>query len=179
MKNKFFASVIFTSLALVGCKEEKKEVATEVSPETEVVDHQLELKPELAAKSAEMPQEESPVYKLEDLAKDVKDKPITNLVLSESNFNFGKITKGQVVEHTYEVTNTGKNPLIIAHVKPACGCTAPDYTKEPILPGKKGKITLKFDSAQFDGMVQKQAEVYANVNAVPILLTFTADIQPK
>lgn len=177
MKNRILTSVFCAALALSACKEEPKEVADQAQTTVVEETEKLELKPELADKVGTV--EESPVYKPEDLAKDVKDKPLTNLVLSESNFNFGKITKGQVVEHTYEVTNTGKNPLIIAHVRPGCGCTAPNFTKEPILPGKKGKITLKFDSANFDGMVQKQAEVYANVNAVPIMLTFTADIQPK
>lgn len=104
--------------------------------------------------------------------------PATSVALSESNFAFGKIKKGEKVEHVYEVTNTGTNPLIISEVKPACGCTVPDYTKEPILPGQKGKITLKFDSASFDGLVTKQAEVYANVEKAPIVLTFSADIQP-
>ena len=170
-------NIILTSLllaTLLNCKEEKKEIT---SSESSAEQPKLELKSEFKDEAKNEPS--TPVYKPEDLAKDVKEKPITNLVLSESNFNFGKITKGQIVEHTYEVTNTGKNPLIIAHVRPGCGCTAPDFTKEPILPGKKGKITLKFNSENFDGMVQKQAEVYANVNAVPIMLTFTADIQAK
>ncbi|MGZ5210456.1 MAG: DUF1573 domain-containing protein [Kaistella sp.] len=104
--------------------------------------------------------------------------PATTVALSESNFSFGKIKKGEKVEHVYEVTNTGANPLVISEVKPACGCTVPDYTKEPILPGQKGKITLKFDSASFDGLVTKQAEVYANVEKAPIVLSFSADIQP-
>ena len=104
--------------------------------------------------------------------------PLTNIALSESQYDFGKIKKGDQKEHVYEVTNTGENPLIISQVKPACGCTVPDYTKEPILPGQKGKITLKFDSSSFDGLVNKQAEVYANVEKAPIVLTFTADIQP-
>ena len=104
--------------------------------------------------------------------------PETTVALSESNFAFGKIKKGDKVEHVYEVTNTGTNPLIISEVKPACGCTVPDYTKEPILPGQKGQITLKFDSASFDGLVTKQAEVYANVEKAPIVLSFSADIQP-
>jgi hypothetical protein len=178
MKSKFLAAIFLTSIALVSCKEEKKEPMNEiVSQENTTEQPKLDSKENLTENVVQNPV--SPVYKPEDLAKDVKDKPVTNLVLSESNFDFGKITKGQVVEHTYEVTNTGKNPLIIAHVRPGCGCTAPDFTKEPILPGKKGKITLKFNSENFDGMVQKQAEVYANVNAVPIMLTFTADIQAK
>ncbi len=104
--------------------------------------------------------------------------PSTSVALSESDFKFGKIKKGDKVEHVYEVTNTGTNPLVISEVKPACGCTVPDYTKDPILPGQKGKITLKFDSTNFDGLVTKQAEVFANVEKSPIMLTFSADIQP-
>ncbi|AYO56830.1 hypothetical protein CO230_00970 [Chryseobacterium sp. 6424] len=104
--------------------------------------------------------------------------PLTTAALSESSYSFGKIKKGDQVEHVYEITNTGENPLIISEVKPACGCTAPDYTKDPIMPGQKGTITLKFDSASFDGMVSKQAEVFANVEKSPIVISFTADIQP-
>lgn len=105
--------------------------------------------------------------------------PLTTLALSESAFAFGKVKKGEQVEHIYEVTNTGTNPLIISQVKPGCGCTVPDYTKDPILPGQKGKITLKFDSAQFDGLVNKQAEVYANVEKAPVIIGFSADVQPN
>ena len=76
------------------------------------------------------------------------------------------------------MTNTGTNPLIISEVKPGCGCTAPDFTKDPIMPGKKGKITLSFDSTNFDGSVQKYADVFANVENAPVKLTFNANIQP-
>lgn len=113
-----------------------------------------------------------------DLVKEAKTHAETTLALSEPEFDFGKIKKGDKVEHVYEVTNTGKNPLVISSVHPTCGCTVPDYTKDPILPGKKGKITLKFNSSNFEGMVHKSAEVYANVAKVPIELRFTADIQP-
>ena len=123
---------------------------------------------------------EAPVVQTQDeLVKEAQSKPLTTLALSEANFDFGKLKKGDHVEHIYEVTNTGTNPLIISQVKPGCGCTVPDYTKDPILPGQKGKITLKFDSTNFDGLVNKQAEVYANVEKAPIVLTFSADIQPN
>lgn len=104
--------------------------------------------------------------------------PMTTVALSESSFDFGKMKKGEHKEHTYEITNTGVNPLVISEVKPGCGCTVPDYTKEPILPGKKGKVTLKFDSSSFDGMQIKQAEIYANVEKSPMVISFSADIQP-
>ncbi|MFL9834923.1 DUF1573 domain-containing protein [Chryseobacterium terrae] len=106
------------------------------------------------------------------------NQPTTTIALSESNFDFGNIKKGTKVNHVYEVTNTGTNPLIISEVKPGCGCTAPDFTKEPIMPGKKGKITLSFDSSNFDGAVQKFADVFANVENAPVKLTFNANIQP-
>lgn len=108
----------------------------------------------------------------------VSSQPTTSVALSESNFDFGKIKKGDKVNHVYEITNTGKNPLVISEVKPGCGCTAPEFTKDPILPGKKGQITLSFDSSSFDaGMVNKYADVFANVEKAPIKLTFTANIQ--
>ncbi|WP_262149348.1 DUF1573 domain-containing protein [Chryseobacterium foetidum] len=108
----------------------------------------------------------------------VSNQPTTSVALSESNFDFGKIKKGDKVNHVYEITNTGKNPLVISEVKPGCGCTAPEFTKDPILPGKKGQITLSFDSSSFDaGMVNKYADVFANVEKAPIKLTFTANIQ--
>lgn len=105
-----------------------------------------------------------------------KANPVTTVALSESSISFGTIKKGEVKSHTFELTNTGTNPLIISNVQPGCGCTVPDYTKEPILPGQKGKVTLKFDSASFDGSVSKAADIFANVENAPIRISFTADI---
>lgn len=104
-------------------------------------------------------------------------KSLTNLVLSDNVFDFGDIKKGDLKSHTYEVTNTGKYPLIISEVKPACGCTVPEFTKDPIMPGQKGQVTLKFESAGFDGVVQKTAQIFANVEKAPITIGFTANIK--
>jgi hypothetical protein len=146
-------------LGLVSCKKENKEVAaTETSAGADSTVAPLTVAGEPAAPAS--------------------NQPLTTIALSENNFDFGKIKKGDKVEHVYEVTNTGTNPLVISEVKPGCGCTAPDFTKEPIMPGKKGKITLHFDSTNFDGNVSKFADVFANVEKTPIKLTFTANIQP-
>ncbi|WP_172280782.1 DUF1573 domain-containing protein [Chryseobacterium sp. LAM-KRS1] len=152
---------------LVSCKKENKEAQTAESVATD-------------SSAAATTPADSPVAPAttEAVTPAQSNQPSTSLALSESNFDFGNIKKGDKVEHVYEVTNTGKNPLVISEVKPGCGCTAPDFTKEPILPGKKGKITLHFDSSSFDGNVQKYADVYANVEKSPIKLTFTANIQP-
>lgn len=156
---------------LVSCKKESKSV-----PGTETATTDSTAAPTVtpgdsttvAPVSDEVPASATPA----------SNKPLTTIALSENNFDFGNIKKGDKVEHVYEVTNTGSNPLVISEVKPGCGCTAGDFTKEPILPGKKGKITLHFDSSSFDGNVNKYADVFANVEKAPIKLTFTANIQP-
>ncbi|SEG03388.1 Protein of unknown function [Halpernia humi] len=119
----------------------------------------------------------SPVNPNEAAAKEAQSKPLTNVAISEDTFDFGTIKKGDVKSHTYEITNTGTNPLIISQVSPTCGCTVSEFTKEPILPGKKGKITLKFNSENFEGVVHKTANVFANVSKAPIALNFTANIK--
>ncbi|GGG55576.1 DUF1573 domain-containing protein [Epilithonimonas arachidiradicis] len=112
------------------------------------------------------------------LVKEAQSKPLTTIAFSETDHNFGDIKKGEKKEHVYEVTNTGTNPLIISNVKPGCGCTVPDYTKEPILPGQKGKITLHFDSSNFDGAIYKAADVFLNVEKAPVKLTFSGNVIP-
>lgn len=152
---------------LVSCKKENKETQ---STETATTDS--------AAVAAPVTTDSTAATVTGETAAPVSNEPSTSVALSENSFDFGKIKKGDKVEHVYEITNTGKNPLIISEVKPGCGCTAPDFTKEPIMPGKKGKVTLHFDSSSFDGNVQKYADVFANVEKSPIRLTFTANIQP-
>lgn len=164
MKKYILASALAV-LTLTACKKNEKADQLTVTEQQQTDASQQQLPP-------------SPVTNQEDLLKATKSTPVTNLALSQSHYDFGKIKKGDKVDHTYEVTNTGSNPLIISSVVPGCGCTAPEYTKEPILPGKTGKITLSFDSTNFDGLVNKQAEVYANIEKAPITITFSANIQP-
>ena len=76
----------------------------------------------------------------ETTAAPASNQPLTTVALSESNFDFGKIKKGDKVEHVYEITNTGTNPLIISEVKPGCGCTAPDFTKDRLCRVKKERL---------------------------------------
>ena len=53
-------------------------------------------------------------------------------------WDFGEINQGDVVEHSFEFTNTGKDPLIISNAKGSCGCTVPEWPRAPIPPGQKG-----------------------------------------
>ena len=96
----------------------------------------------------------------------------------KTTYDYGTVKNGADGHRFFTVKNTGDKPLIISRVQASCGCTTPEVPKDPIMPGKKGKITLKFDSSNFDGLVNKQAEIYANVEKAPMVITFTADIQP-
>lgn len=61
--------------------------------------------------------------------------------------DMGNLEVGNPSTVTFELTNIGKTPLIIENAQPTCGCTIGDYTKEPIMPGKTGKITATYNAA--------------------------------
>ncbi|WP_128330318.1 DUF1573 domain-containing protein [Apibacter sp. HY039] len=86
----------------------------------------------------------------------------SEITFDADNYDFKEIKKGDKVTHEFKFTNTGKKPLVISEVRPSCGCTTPEYTKEPVFPGKKGFITVTFDSSNFDGAVLKTIAVSGN-----------------
>ena len=64
----------------------------------------------------------------------------------KKEFDFGTIKQGEVVEGTFLVSNKGKTDLIITSAKASCGCTVPEWPKDPIKPGESSEIKFKFDS---------------------------------
>lgn len=94
----------------------------------------------------------------------VFDEPVNGpkIVFKESSFNFGDINQGDIVEHVFAFENVGNEPLILSNVQTTCGCTAPSWPKEPILPGKAGEITVKFNSRGKIGMQNKIITVISN-----------------
>lgn len=94
-----------------------------------------------------------------------------------TNHDFGTIQQGEVVTYTYKFTNTGDAPLQITEVKPSCGCTAPEWSKDPIEPGATGSITVEFNSEGKSGKQQKSVTVLANTDPRATKLEFTAQIE--
>jgi hypothetical protein len=84
------------------------------------------------------------------------------ITFEATEHNFGDITQGDVVEHTFKFTNTGTQPLIIERVDVTCGCTTPAWTKEPVMPGKTGYVTAKYNSAGRLGQQKKAITVHSN-----------------
>jgi hypothetical protein len=63
---------------------------------------------------------------------------------------------------SFEFTNTGNSPLMITNVISTCGCTVPSFPKEPIMPGKTGKIDVKYNMNP--GPIRKTITVESNAS---------------
>jgi Protein of unknown function (DUF1573) len=125
-------------------------------------------------------------YKLEieaiqaEYKKKATEIPPSEIKWAEDNFDFGNIREGSEVAHRFVFTNTGKNHLIIANVKPSCGCTTPAWSQEAIKSGEKGFVEVKFNSAGREGFQKKKVIVTGNfVNEIEKVLYFTGEIIPN
>ena len=89
-------------------------------------------------------------------------KDTTSVVFPESQFAFGKINEGDKVEHIFKFKNTGDKDLIIANAWGSCGCTVPEYPKEPLKAGAEGEIKVTFNSTGKKGEQHKSVTVQMN-----------------
>jgi hypothetical protein len=87
------------------------------------------------------------------------------ITFEEEFHDFGEIQEGQVAEHTFVFTNEGSGPLIISNASGSCGCTVPEWPRQPIAPGQKGQIKVSFNSSNRAGRQDKR--VTLTTNAVP------------
>ncbi len=83
--------------------------------------------------------------------------------------DYGTIEKGANGIRVFEFTNTGDAPLIITKVKSSCGCTVPSWPEEPIMPGKIGKIEVKYDTKRVMP-IRKTITVTSNANTPTVAL---------
>lgn len=105
--------------------------------------------------------------------------PKTEVEWYEQSHNFGKITEGDVVSHTFRFKNVGDHPLQLTRVKPSCGCTSPEWSNEPIAPGEEGIVTVSFNSSHKRGMQSKSVVITFNGNPINKVLSFRAEVAPK
>lgn len=95
-------------------------------------------------------------------------------------FDYGTIDEGEIVEHVYKFKNTGSEPLSISNAKGSCGCTVPDWPRNPILPGESGEILVKFNSkgkGKVGGGAQsKKVTITANTDPAKTYLTIKGTV---
>lgn len=104
------------------------------------------------------------------------DGPI--LTVEKNTHDFGDIYQGDVVEHTFKFTNTGNQPPLITNITTSCGCTTPQWPRDPIMPGGKGELKVGFNSA---GKINKQTKVLPIISnsITDASITFTTNVLDK
>jgi hypothetical protein len=104
-------------------------------------------------------------------------KPVISFTQKE--FDFGTFPEtGGLVTHDFQFTNTGKVPLILNDVKASCGCTTPEWTKEPVLPGKSGSIKVTFNPKNRPGSFSKTIQVNSNAGLPAVTLAIQGVVIP-
>ena len=81
------------------------------------------------------------------------------LQLKEVTHNFDKIPQGRPATYTFEITNTGTEPLRLENVQASCGCTTPEWSKEPIAPGASANIKVGYN-AYSEGVFTKTVTIF-------------------
>lgn len=112
-------------------------------------------------------------------AEEKPEGPLPAFAFTTVDHDFGTIKEGEKVEYTYKFTNTGEAPLIIQNAQPSCGCTVPDWTKEPIPVGGTGFVKAQFDSNGKPNIQNKTITVTANTWPKVTTLRFKAMVTPK
>ncbi len=104
---------------------------------------------------------------------------ITKMSLSATEHDFGTF-KEEAGRQTYDfiVTNTGTEPLMIQNVVASCGCTTPEWTRQPIPVGAKGKVTAIYDPKDRPGVFNKTLSVYTNTKPEVVVLVIKGEVIP-
>ncbi|KOP36273.1 DUF1573 domain-containing protein [Flavobacterium sp. WLB] len=97
------------------------------------------------------------------------------IVWKAETIDVGEIPQGTPKAIVYEFKNTGKTAVVITQVQGSCGCTATDYTKEPILPGKSAKVTATYNAAN-KGAFTKTVTVTTSAETAPKILTLKGTV---
>ena len=102
------------------------------------------------------------------------------LKLSEKEHDFGTFKEEDGKQsYEFEVSNTGNTPLVIQNIVASCGCTQPDWTRQPIPPGAKGKIIANYDPRNRPGQFNKTLTVYSNSNPRAVVLVIKGEVIPR
>ena len=103
---------------------------------------------------------------------------VAKMSFEETTFNFGEATEGEVVEHTYTFTNTGKVPLVISDARSTCGCTVPEWSRDPVEPGGKGSVSVKFSTSNKSREQRKPVTITANTYPASTVVYLEGFVRP-
>lgn len=101
------------------------------------------------------------------------------MAIDTPSVDLGTLTQGDTIMHVYNFKNTGNMPLVLSNVNASCGCTTPSYSTEPVAPGGRGFITVKFNSKGKEGKLNKTVTAYANTKPADNTVSFKIEVLIK
>ncbi|KAA9339369.1 DUF1573 domain-containing protein [Hymenobacter busanensis] len=101
------------------------------------------------------------------------------LNFEQKDHDFSNVAEGTLATYEFKFKNTGDQPVVIANVQASCGCTTPDWTKTPVLPGKTGFIRASFNSAGRPGQFNKTVTVTSNAKEPSTVLSIKGTVLTK
>ena len=100
------------------------------------------------------------------------------IACEKSVHNFGTVKEADgKVSHTFTIKNEGSAPLVIVNVSASCGCTTPEWTKEPIQAGKTGTVKVTYDPKNRPGSFMKTVRVYGSGMKNGFILTIRGNVE--
>jgi len=154
MKN-LILSLMLVALAISGCQNQQNSSVAASSDQPEVSQEKV------------------------DQMGEVMDGPSASFDFEETSHDFGTINEGDVVEHIFKFTNSGKSPLVIKNAVGSCGCTVPEWPKKPVAVGETGEILVKFNSTNKPNIQNKVVSITANTDPPVTRLTIKANVIPE
>ena len=95
------------------------------------------------------------------------------------NYDFAKVTEGAIATHEFKFKNVGNQPVVISNVQASCGCTTPDWSKEPVAPGKTGFVKAAYNSNGRPGVFNKTITITSNAKEASKVLSIKGDVISK
>ncbi|MHA7058634.1 DUF1573 domain-containing protein [Aquimarina sp. M1] len=101
------------------------------------------------------------------------------MTFAETEFDFGTVAEGDILEHSFSFTNTGNAPLVIVNAKGSCGCTVSNWPKEPIAPGTSKEMLITFNTNGKPNLQNKEVTITTNTATGKQILKVKAMVTPK
>ena len=96
-----------------------------------------------------------------------------------TEYDFGTVNEGEIVEAKFMVTNSGKTDLVISNVQPSCGCTVPVWPRTPIKPGDSAEVLANFNTAGKPNRQAKTLTLFTNTARGREILKLKGSVTPK
>ncbi|UBM60694.1 DUF1573 domain-containing protein [Marinilongibacter aquaticus] len=101
------------------------------------------------------------------------------LKFETDSHDFGEVSEGPVARYSFKVTNTGTAPVVISSARASCGCTTPDWSKDPIMPGASSEIKVGYNTQGRIGPFHKTITVTSNAENGTVVLSIDGKVKKK